>query len=41
LAGFKAGFFRYIAKPIKVSEFMEAVDGALEFANQKSVRAYE
>ncbi|MHB1619138.1 MAG: HAMP domain-containing protein [Sulfuricella sp.] len=33
--GLKAGFFRYITKPIKVNEFMEALDVALEFAEQK------
>ena len=33
--GLKAGFFRYITKPIKVSEFMEALDVALEFVEQK------
>jgi len=36
--GLKAGFFRYITKPIKVSEFMEALDVALEFAGQELVR---
>ncbi|HEY5997196.1 MAG TPA: ATP-binding protein, partial [Candidatus Deferrimicrobiaceae bacterium] len=30
--GMKAGFFRYITKPIKVDEFMEAMGVALEFA---------
>ncbi len=30
--GLKAGFFRYITKPIKVNEFMEALDQALDFA---------
>jgi CheY-like chemotaxis protein len=34
--GLKAGFFRYIIKPIKVSRFMEALDLALEFAEKKS-----
>ena len=34
--GLKAGFFRYITKPIKVNEFMEALDVALEFAANKS-----
>ena len=34
--GQKAGFFRYITKPIKVNEFMEALDVALEFARQKA-----
>ncbi|MFA5915059.1 MAG: PAS domain S-box protein [Burkholderiales bacterium] len=33
--GLKAGFFRYITKPIKVGEFMEAVDAALEFAEKR------
>jgi PAS domain S-box-containing protein len=33
--GLKAGFFRYLTKPIKVNEFMEALDVALEFAGQK------
>ena len=28
--GLKAGFFRYLTKPIKVNEFMEALDAALE-----------
>ena len=30
--GLEAGFFRYLTKPIKVNEFMEALDMALEFA---------
>ncbi len=30
--GLEAGFFRYITKPIKVSEFMAALDMALAFA---------
>jgi CheY-like chemotaxis protein len=29
--GLKAGFFSYLTKPIKVTEFMEALDTALEF----------
>jgi CheY-like chemotaxis protein len=33
--GLKAGFFRYLTKPINVDEFMEALDVALEFAGQK------
>jgi CheY-like chemotaxis protein len=32
--GLKAGFFRYITKPIKVNEFMEALDVALKFAGE-------
>jgi len=27
-----AGFFRYLTKPVKVNQFMEALDGALELA---------
>ena len=30
--GLEAGFFRYLTKPIKINEFMEALDRALEFA---------
>ena len=30
--GLEAGFFRYLTKPIKVNEFMEALDMALEVA---------
>lgn len=33
--GLQAGFFRYLTKPIKVSEFMETLDVALEFARTK------
>ncbi|MDP1680076.1 MAG: PAS domain S-box protein [Candidatus Nitrotoga sp.] len=33
--GLKAGLFLYITKPIKVKEFMEAVNMALEFAEKK------
>jgi len=32
--GLQAGFFRYLTKPIKVSEFMQTLDVALEFARQ-------
>ena len=28
----EAGFFRYLTKPIKLNEFMSAIDEALEFA---------
>jgi CheY-like chemotaxis protein len=31
--GLNAGFFRYLTKPIKVNEFMEALNEALEFAS--------
>jgi len=37
--GMKAGFFRYITKPLKVSEFMEAMDTALEFAANSSIKS--
>ena len=30
--GLEAGFFRYLTKPIKVNEFMSALDDALKFA---------
>jgi CheY-like chemotaxis protein len=32
--GLQAGFFRYLTKPIKVDEFMQTLDVALEFARQ-------
>jgi len=32
--GMEAGFFRYLTKPIKVREFMETLDVALEIAGQ-------
>jgi CheY-like chemotaxis protein len=34
--GLQAGFFRYVTKPIKINEFMDALDEALEFAGIKS-----
>jgi CheY-like chemotaxis protein len=30
--GLEAGFFRYLTKPIKVNEFLDALDRALELA---------
>ena len=30
--GLQAGFFRYLTKPIKVNEFMETLEVALEYA---------
>ena len=33
--GMEAGFFRYLTKPIRVREFMEALDVALEHSAQK------
>jgi PAS domain S-box-containing protein len=35
--GLEAGFFQYLTKPIKINEFMGALDGALEFAEKNSV----
>jgi PAS domain S-box-containing protein len=32
--GLRAGFFRYLTKPIKVNEFMDTLNVALEFAGQ-------
>ena len=37
--GLQAGFFRYLTKPIKVNEFMETVEVAMEFASQQVVRS--
>jgi CheY-like chemotaxis protein len=36
--GLQAGFFRYLTKPIKVTEFMETLEGALKFAEQEAVQ---
>ena len=30
--GLKAGFFRYLTKPIKITEFMARLDEAMEFS---------
>ena len=35
--GLQAGFFRYLTKPIKVNEFMNTLDVAMEFATTKSL----
>jgi len=37
--GLKAGFFRYLTKPIKVNEFMDTLDVALKFAKTQAARA--
>jgi len=37
--GLEAGFFRYLTKPIKVNEFMQTLDVALEFARQEAAHA--
>jgi PAS domain S-box-containing protein len=38
--GLEAGFFRYLTKPIKVSEFMDTLNVALEFAEERHARLY-
>ena len=35
--GIEAGFFRYLTKPIKVNEFMDALDVALRFAAENGL----
>ena len=35
-SGMKAGFFNYLTKPIKINEFMEALDAALTFSQTPS-----
>ncbi len=37
-SGLEAGFSRYLTKPIKVNEFMQALDMALEFAEKQSAK---
>jgi PAS domain S-box-containing protein len=37
--GLAAGFFRYLTKPIKVKEFMDTLDSALELAKHQTERA--
>src|SRR4249920_2788589 len=37
--GLEAGFFRYLTKPIKIDEFMDALDLALAFAKARSAHA--
>ncbi|MEK7482990.1 MAG: hypothetical protein AABZ60_01520, partial [Planctomycetota bacterium] len=37
--GMKAGFFRYLTKPIKVNEFIIALDATLEFSGKNLTRA--
>jgi CheY-like chemotaxis protein len=32
--GLEAGFFRYLTKPIKLKEFMDTLNAALEFADE-------
>lgn len=35
--GMEAGFFNYITKPIKISQFMDALDAALNFSETASI----
>jgi signal transduction histidine kinase/AmiR/NasT family two-component response regulator len=37
--GLEAGFFRYLTKPIKVTEFMDTLDIALKYASTEADRA--
>ena len=37
--GLEAGFFRYLTKPIKVDEFMETLDVALQLRGTRTARA--
>jgi CheY-like chemotaxis protein len=37
--GLKAGFFRYLTKPIKVIEFTETLNEALEYAEKTSAQS--
>jgi CheY-like chemotaxis protein len=38
--GLEAGFFRYLTKPIKVSEFMDALNVALEHAEENHTHGH-
>jgi PAS domain S-box-containing protein len=37
--GLEAGFFRYLTKPIKIKEFRDTLNAALEFAEERAVQA--
>jgi PAS domain S-box-containing protein len=39
--GLEAGFFRYLTKPIKIGEFMDTLNAALEFAEKRPAGALE
>ena len=39
--GLEAGFFNYITKPIKVNQFMDALDAALKFSHDATDRKTE
>ena len=36
--GLQAGFFRYLTKPIKISEFMDTLEAALKFGEQETIQ---
>jgi CheY-like chemotaxis protein len=38
-SGLEEGFFSYLTKPIKVNEFMDTLNAALEFARKKSIKS--
>ena len=38
-SGLEEGFFRYLTKPIKLNEFMDALDVTLEFAGKQSTKS--
>jgi CheY-like chemotaxis protein len=40
-SGLEAGFFRYLTKPLKANEFMDALKAALELRDKRAVRANE
>ena len=39
MEGLKAGFFRYLTKPIKVNQFMDSLDVALKFSQAEKEQA--
>ncbi len=39
--GLRAGFFRYLTKPIKINEFLNALDSAMELGGKQPTKANE
>jgi DNA-binding response OmpR family regulator len=35
-AGLQAGFYRYLTKPHKLTDLLDAIDGSLSFTSKKS-----
>jgi len=35
--GLAAGFYRYLTKPIKVNQFMDTLDSALELVKRRAI----